>query len=99
MIQALEEVQGYHQLDSNMQVIQFLTETRRYLDQMIRIINIKEDILINLQIIGDVSYAWELIDSYTSMMQYGKLGLYEIAGILYSAYLGSRLYQFQMSHR
>lgn len=55
-----------------MQVIQFLAETRKYLDQMIRTMNIKEDILINLQIIGDISYAWELIDYYTNIMQLGK---------------------------
>lgn len=41
------------------------------MDQMIRNMNIKEDILINLQIIGDISYAWEIIDSYTSIMQFG----------------------------
>ncbi|CAG9761136.1 unnamed protein product [Ceutorhynchus assimilis] len=71
LIQALEEVQEYHQLDNNMQIIQFLSETRNDLDQMIRIMNIKEDVLINLQIIGDVSYAWELIDFYTNIMQNG----------------------------
>ncbi|XP_057658318.1 WASH complex subunit 5 [Diorhabda carinulata] len=71
LIQALEEVQEFHQLDSNMQIIQFLTETRKYLDQMLRTMSIKEDILINLQIIGDISYAWELIDYYTKIMQLG----------------------------
>lgn len=38
---------------------------------MIRTMNIKEEVLINLQIIGDISYAWELIDYYTSIMQNG----------------------------
>ncbi|CAH1180444.1 unnamed protein product [Phaedon cochleariae] len=71
LIQALEEVQEFHSLDNNMQVIQFLAETRKQLDQMIRTANIKEDVLINLQIIGDISYAWELIDYYTNIMQHG----------------------------
>lgn len=71
LIQALEEVQEFHQLESNMQVIQFLSETRKYMHQMIRNMNIKEDILITLQIIGDLSYAWELIDSFTPIMQLG----------------------------
>ncbi|XP_050504849.1 WASH complex subunit 5 isoform X1 [Diabrotica virgifera virgifera] len=71
LIQALEEVQEFHQLDNNMQVIQFLSETRKYLDQMARTMTIKEDILINLQIIGDLSYAWELINEYTNIMQLG----------------------------
>jgi len=38
---------------------------------MIRTINIKEDVLITLQIVGDLSYAWEIVDSYTSIMQEG----------------------------
>ncbi|KAJ8965671.1 hypothetical protein NQ314_003953 [Rhamnusium bicolor] len=71
LIQALEEVQEFHQLDANMQIVQFLSETRKYMHQMIRNMNIKEDVLITLQIVGDVSYAWELIDSYTNIMQFG----------------------------
>jgi WASH complex subunit strumpellin len=38
---------------------------------MIRTINIKEDVLITLQIVGDLSYAWEIVDSYTNIMQEG----------------------------
>lgn len=71
LIQALEEVQEFHQLDTHLQVKQFLTETRKYLHQMIRIINIKEEVLVSLQIIGDLSYAWQLIESYTDIMQKG----------------------------
>lgn len=59
----------FHQLDSQLQVKQFLTETRRQLHQMIRTANIREDFLITLQIVSDLSYAWLIIDSYTSHMQ------------------------------
>lgn len=69
LIQALERVQEYHNLNSNMQVKQHLIETDQYLHQMIQTINIKEDNLINLQIIGDLSYAWIIIDKYTVIMQ------------------------------
>ncbi|XP_039594068.1 WASH complex subunit 5 [Polypterus senegalus] len=69
LIQALEEVQEFHQLESNLQVCQFLGDTRRFLHHMIRTINIKEEVLITMQIIGDLSYAWQLIDSFTSIMQ------------------------------
>ncbi|ESO02903.1 hypothetical protein HELRODRAFT_81068 [Helobdella robusta] len=62
LIQALEEVQEFHQLENIMQVKQFLTDTRSYMHQMIKIINIKEESLINLQIVADVSYAWKIID-------------------------------------
>lgn len=69
LIQALEQVQEYHNLNSNMQVKQHLIETDQYLHQMIQTINIKEENLINLQIIGDLSYAWISIDKYTTIMQ------------------------------
>ncbi|KAF7278026.1 hypothetical protein GWI33_008946 [Rhynchophorus ferrugineus] len=71
LIQALEEVQEFHQLESNMQFMQFLSDTRNNLHQMIRTMNVKEDVLISLQIISDLSYAWELIDVYTPIMQNG----------------------------
>ncbi|XP_012880580.1 PREDICTED: WASH complex subunit strumpellin [Dipodomys ordii] len=69
LIQALEEVQEFHQLESNLQVCQFLADTRKFLHQMIRTINIKEEVLITMQIAGDLSFAWQLIDSFTSIMQ------------------------------
>jgi len=31
----------------------------------------KEDVLITLQIVGDLSYAWQLVESYTKLMQDG----------------------------
>ncbi|XP_077497040.1 WASH complex subunit strump isoform X1 [Amblyomma americanum] len=71
LIQALEEVEQFHQLESNLQVKQFLTETRQYLHSMLRIINVKEEVLVTLEVIADLSYAWEIIDSYTPFMQKG----------------------------
>ncbi|XP_076462616.1 WASH complex subunit 5-like [Babylonia areolata] len=71
LIQALEEVQEFHQLESNLQVRQFLADTRRFLHQMIRTINIKEEVLITIQIVADLSYAWNIMDSYTGYMQQG----------------------------
>ncbi|XP_046858069.1 WASH complex subunit 5-like [Xenia sp. Carnegie-2017] len=71
LIQALEEVQEFHQLESNLQVCQFLADTRMFLHKMIRIINIKEEVLIIIQLVADLSYAWIIIDSYTSNMQSG----------------------------
>ncbi|XP_058829034.1 WASH complex subunit 5 [Topomyia yanbarensis] len=69
LIQALEEVQDFHDLNKNMQVKQNMLETRQFLHQMFHTISIREDDLINLQLIGDFSYAWRLIDSYAPMMQ------------------------------
>ena len=47
-----------------MPVKQFLADTRQYLQQMLRTINIREEVLITLQQIADLSYAWLLIDRY-----------------------------------
>jgi WASH complex subunit strumpellin len=69
LIQALEEVQEFHQLESNLQVKQFLEDTKRYLVQMLRTINIKEESLTTLELVADLSYAWIHIDSYTGFMQ------------------------------
>ncbi|KAK9513426.1 hypothetical protein VZT92_026962 [Zoarces viviparus] len=69
LIQALVEVQEFHQLESNLQICQFLADTRKFLHQMIRTINIKEEVLITMQIVGDLSYAWQIIDSFTLIMQ------------------------------
>lgn len=58
----LSKVQEFHQLESNLQVCQFLADTRKFLHQMIRTINIKEEVLITMEIVGDLSYAWQIID-------------------------------------
>eukprot|EP00048_Salpingoeca_helianthica_P015709 m.228184 g.228184 ORF g.228184 m.228184 type:complete len:1164 (+) comp17418_c0_seq1:49-3540(+) len=71
IIQALEEVQEFHQLEHSLQIRQFLAETQKSLRQMIRTINIREEALITFQIITDLSYAWELIDNFTGLMQSG----------------------------
>lgn len=31
----------------------------------------QEDYLLNIQIVADLSYAWEIIDNYTAFMQEG----------------------------
>ncbi len=50
---------------------QFLIDTRQYLYQMIRIVNVKEEIMYYLSVVADVSYAWEIILNYVDLMQEG----------------------------
>lgn len=69
LIRALEDVQAYHNLEANMQVKQYLLETRNFLHQMIHMLNIKDDVLVTLQFISDLSYGWRAIDNFTSIMQ------------------------------
>ena len=47
----------------------FLADTRGFLTQMIRAVNVKEEVLVTMQIVGDLSYAWELITRYVRIFQ------------------------------
>eukprot|EP00039_Didymoeca_costata_P019334 m.337103 g.337103 ORF g.337103 m.337103 type:complete len:1151 (+) comp18047_c0_seq1:185-3637(+) len=71
LIQALEEVQEFHQLENSLQIRQFLKETCMSLHQMIRTINIREEVLITISIVADLSYSWQIIDVFTALMQDG----------------------------
>ncbi|XP_064546230.1 WASH complex subunit homolog 5 [Drosophila montana] len=70
VMQALDEVQEYHNLHANMLVKQQLQETRDLLNRMAQLINLKEDIEIHIQMISDFSYAWQLLQrDFTLIMQ------------------------------
>ncbi len=60
---------NYHEIDKNLQVKQFINDTANYLIQMISTCNIKEDVLMQMEIISDISYALALIDDFTAQMQ------------------------------
>lgn len=62
LIRALEEVQEFHNLESHLQVRQFLADTRQCLHQMLRTVNMQDESLVQMQMVGDFSYAWELIE-------------------------------------
>ncbi|EGG23615.1 hypothetical protein DFA_05749 [Cavenderia fasciculata] len=68
---ALEEVEQFQEIDSSIQVRQFLVETRSFLTKMIKIVNIKEEVLVNLSVCADISYAWDIINNYVEQMQRG----------------------------
>jgi WASH complex subunit strumpellin len=68
LIQALEEVQEFHQIDTSLQVKQFLAENKEYLIRMLRTVNVSPKILGDLDIITDFSYAWDIIHDYTLLM-------------------------------
>lgn len=71
LVQALEEVEEFHQLENSLQIRQFLQETRMSLRQMLRTINIREEVLITISIVADLSYGWSVVDTYTGHMQSG----------------------------
>jgi len=59
----------FHQLANNYQVSQTIKDTHTYLREMMKTISVKDNVLIDLQIIGDFSYAWYHIDRFTGLMQ------------------------------
>jgi len=69
LIRALEEVAHYHQIEENVPVKNFLVETSGFLENMIRLIHIGDDIMYNIDIISDFAYARDIIYEYIPDMQ------------------------------
>lgn len=59
---ALDEVQQFHELDANMQVKQFLNDNKRLLSTMILLNNVQASTISIMDIVADLSYAWNIID-------------------------------------
>ena len=64
-IQALEDVEQFEQVDTDVQIKQFLADTREQLRQMIRVVNIKRQDLTKMEVITDLSYGFEVLKNYT----------------------------------
>lgn len=68
MIEAFSEVQEYHNFSTMAHPKQRLDEVISLLNSMIHLLNIKDTILVDLQAIGDFSYAWYLIEDFTPII-------------------------------
>lgn len=69
LIQALDEVEEFHSMKSTSTILQFLTDSKDALKNLLRTASLKEDSLVTLETVADVSYAWCSIDLYTKYMQ------------------------------
>jgi len=69
LVNAIQEVLHYHEIDKNLQVKQFVLDTANFLTQMINTCNIKDDALAQMETMSDMSYALQLIDNFTVEMQ------------------------------
>lgn len=70
LIPAFNEMLEFHNLETQVQVREWVNETTGCLLSMLRTGSVNEDTLVTLQIVGDLSYAWgPLIDIYTAQMQ------------------------------
>eukprot|EP00753_Platysulcus_tardus_P012790 PLAT3544.1.p2 GENE.PLAT3544.1~~PLAT3544.1.p2 ORF type:complete len:1162 (+),score=712.35 PLAT3544.1:31-3486(+) len=68
IIGALEDVEQFEEIDTSLQIKQFLEDTRDYLVRMVRLVNVRGDILAMVDTVTDFSYAWELIHDYTPIL-------------------------------
>ncbi|VDO92639.1 unnamed protein product [Soboliphyme baturini] len=69
LVKNLDELQELHGLDAQEIVRDFLSGVRSLMHMMVRVIKLNEDALIKLQLITDMSYAWEIIYGFTERMQ------------------------------
>ena len=66
---ALDEVEMFHQLENSLQARVYISETRIFLGNMLRLLNAKDDTLVTLSIVSDFAYSWELIPVYVKIFQ------------------------------
>ena len=69
LIAALSEVEQFHQIDVALQLKQFLHETRELLARMVRVVNVRESVLVTLNVVSDMAYAWVAMGDYTPLMR------------------------------
>ncbi|KAB7495837.1 WASH complex subunit strumpellin [Armadillidium nasatum] len=69
IIQALKEVKDFHDLDSFAGIVQAVEEIVHDLQSLVKVSSINDDDLVTLALISDISYAWNLIEDFTQVMQ------------------------------
>jgi WASH complex subunit strumpellin len=67
LINALEDVEQFEVVDTNLQIKSFLNEARDIFRQMVRTVNVKTEIMHVLENITDFSYAWDSLPDYLSV--------------------------------
>ena len=69
IIQALDDIQVYEPIETNIQILDFIKKTKEHLMHMIRSVNVKKSHLVSIETISDFSYSWKVIDHYLKIMQ------------------------------
>jgi WASH complex subunit strumpellin len=69
LISALEDVEQFEAVDTNIQIKSYLSEVRDIFRQMIRTVNVKNEVLNILENVTDLSYAWETLPDYLNEFQ------------------------------
>uniref|UniRef100_A0A6A7FVW9 Strumpellin n=1 Tax=Hirondellea gigas TaxID=1518452 RepID=A0A6A7FVW9_9CRUS len=69
MMNALNQVKEYHDLSSCGGAVQAVEEAVAALQALVRLANAEDSDMVILATVADLSYAWTLVDQYTSVMQ------------------------------
>ena len=67
IIAALEDVEQFEAVDTNIQIKSFLKEAREIFKTMISTVNIKNEALNVIESISDLSYAWQILTDYVAV--------------------------------
>lgn len=68
-IGALEDIEKYDQIESNLQVRQHIDDTRKRLKNMLKVLNLKKRLLSDFRRITDCSYSFLILKDYIANMQ------------------------------
>ena len=69
LVDALVDVEQFHQIDTNLQTKQYLHDIREHLQRMVKTVNVAEFALNTLAVVSDASYAWGVIGQHTEYLQ------------------------------
>ena len=69
LVDALVDVEQFHQIDTNLQTKQYLHDIREHLQSMVKTVNVAEFALNTLAVVSDASYAWGVIGQHTEYLQ------------------------------
>lgn len=65
---ALEDVEQFSQIATNLHVKQYLEDTRTYLRHMVRTANVKEEVMIMIESVCDLAYGWGILHKYIPLI-------------------------------
>lgn len=69
LISSLEDIEQYHQISSSIQIKQYLFDTRKDLDHMVKLANVKKSHLTSIEIISDITWSWLALKDYIKFIQ------------------------------
>jgi WASH complex subunit strumpellin len=69
LLKALEDIEEYQQISANIQIKQYLMDTRNDLKHMVKVVNMRRSILTHIDIICDITWSWVVLKDYIRLMQ------------------------------